>query len=100
MDHDTHTVQALEAPNAIKMANPSNWRDRRRSPLSGGSWSDDDPPNEGRPERPEASSMLHHRSALDLQAEHRRPYSPVAETVSIDCDDLNIDYVKKVDSEV
>ena len=63
------------------MANPSSWRDRRRSPVSGGSWSDDDPPNEGRQERPEASSLLH-RSALDIQGEHRRPYSPVAETVS------------------
>ena len=82
MNHDTHSVKALEAQNAIEMANPSNWRDRRRSPLSGGSWSDDDPPNEGRQERPEASSLLHHRSALDIQGEHRRPYSPVAETVS------------------
>ena len=47
------------------MAHPSQWRDGRRgrSPVSGGSWSDTED--------------------QDSKPGHRRPYSPVAETVSI-----------------
>ena len=46
------------------MAHPSQWRDGRRgrSPVSGGSWSDTED--------------------QDSKPGHRRPYSPVAETVS------------------
>ena len=54
------------------MAHPSHWRHDRRqarqSPsVSGGSWSDDDTDKGGPGHKP---------------AESRRPYSPVAETVS------------------
>ena len=56
------------------MAHPSNWRHDRRhrqSPsVSGGSWSEDD--------TDKAAGPGH------KPADNRRPYSPVAETVSSD----------------
>ena len=55
------------------MAHPSQWRDRgRRSPASAsGSWSDPDDTADSKPSQG-------HRPG---QADHRRPYSPVAETL-------------------
>ncbi len=55
------------------MAHPSQWRDRgRRSPASAsGSWSDPDDTADSKPSQGNRSG----------QPDHRRPYSPVAETV-------------------